>query len=675
MPLLKMPLNKRSSIRLNPHRLKRGAPTAKLIASPRLVTLAAHLCAASCGAFFCSLPAEVRAQDDDDVLLLDTVMTEDDTHTPYRVSSSPTLVQTHTISTRSAGAASSLADVLRESAELRVSESGGRLQKQTISLHGSASQDVLVTYHGITLNALSHASADLSLIPARLLSAAHIHTNAGSQHYGSGALGGLIELESNLAPQSIEIAASLGTLSDYAIFGRAPIRSDHTLTEIALFADHTKGDFKYIDAQNVEHTRTHNGAWRIGGQFTSAWSTDAVLLEAFCFYSALSREIAGLAEFPDAYKNATDTAHIALASLSAFFAPTPLGQSDATFELSAKHHFSRDNYENPASFLGGRPVHAQYDENRTTLSAKAFFSYAQNYTTEIEFGYEHQRVDTNTLIFNNIVPAENTRHIISIRAEENMAWLDDQLRLFAGIRIDEIINSGPAFSPRIAFSYTPNSYFTLRASTSYANRFPAFDELYIKTESIQGDEDLKLQTSILNDISISFAYSPWFELSITGFYNIHWELIRFIPVTAYLYKAKNLPLSTARGVDITANSNLFDLIELSFGYTYNDSFVNKGSLPIPGIARHHTTARVRIHYGILNAWLQTSYSAKIAQKLSGQYAPKDPFRLDAHVAFTIFDKVTISLDVKNLTNDKSSEDFRQSPLPGTTAMLGIEVIQ
>jgi len=647
----------------------------------RISIAAALLSAASCGAFFFAAITDACAQDetpntDQDVLFVDPTLTEDSLEVHDDASTiTDDLVSSVVVSAQSSSAATSLADVLRTSSVLHVSDSGGRLQRQTVSLHGSASQDVLVTFHDIPINALSHASADLSLIPARLLESASVRTNAGSERAGSGGLGGVIELNPTHASHDIELAASAGTLEDFAFFGQKPITTANTSTEFAAFADRTSGKFDYIDAQDEIQTRNHNGAWRLGSLLDFAASTDKAQLEAFLFGAYLEREVAGLSEFPDAFKQANESSLLTLVGLKTAFSPVEVGSSTASFALNANHRYARNHYDNPTGFMGGRPVDALYNENRAFLESAVSFDYANQYSTQIALSYEAQSVGTESLIMGNRVEDEHKRHIITLRAEQNMSWFDEQLRLFAGLRIDEIVYSGQAYSPRIALNYHPVSWFDINASVSYANRFPSFDELYINTESIQGDKNLNMQKSVLNELLLSFNFAPWLEMNITGFYNIHWDLIRFIPVSAILYRAQNLSRSTARGVDLNLKSNIYDYVELSFGYTFNDSFVDEGELPIPGIARHHITARAAGFWQNLEVWVQASYTAKIAQKLSGQYAQHDPFRLDAHVGYTLLDMFKFTVDVQNLTNDRKSQDFRQYPLPGTTAMFGLEIVR
>ena len=122
--------------------------------------------AVGCGAafgssFFCFYPADVAAQDgitqgfaeqtggaqtDEERLVLDTILTS------VQVVNAEKPEKKRRLETGGEGAAASLADIFEGESMLRVLHSGGRLQRQTLSLRGSASQDVMLTYHGVALN-------------------------------------------------------------------------------------------------------------------------------------------------------------------------------------------------------------------------------------------------------------------------------------------------------------------------------------------------------------------------------------------------------------------------------------------------------------------------------------------------------------------------------------------
>ncbi len=621
-----------------------------------------------CGAFFC-FSAQAFA-DASEVVQLDPIVTED-----TRVEGGETtaeLVRAHAVDTHQSGAATSLGDVFRGDAALRVSENGGRLQPQNVSMRGSASQDVLVTYHGITLNALSHASADLSLIPARLLSRVNVKPNAGSEHDGSGALGGSIELQSGFADHAFESLFSVGSLGDYAILGRKNVMSERVSADFAVFADKSLGRFDYVDAQGSEQTREHNAAWRLGGQADALVDAGWATVEAFVFYAMLSREVAGMSEFPDAFREANEASQTALAAVEATSQALEVGQSDATLHFVVNHRYAQDDYKNPSSFLGNRDYHTRYDENRTHAATDAQFLYGA-WETDLSLAYEYQHVKTRRQIVPDDVQTHNARHIASLVVEQKAAFWDERLHAFAGLRTDYVSGDGLAFSPRLAVDISPLSWLAINASGAYATRYPAFDELYLQTEGVQGDPDLKKQTSVLTDLTLVLTLEPWFSLQVEGFYNLHRDLIRFVPITSYAYKAKNLSPSTSRGVDLRAKFHYEDYLSVEAGYAFNDAFIDQGRLPIVGIPRHQVVARISGRYDLFSAWLQATYSAKIATKLSGQYLRTNPFKLDAHVAFDLFGHYLISLDVKNLLNDRTTEDLRQYPLPGISAMLNFEI--
>ena len=148
--------------------------------------------------------------------------------------------------------------VIGELSSVHISDNGSRLQKQSFAYRGSAAQDIVVRYRGVPINALSDASADLTLIPGELMDSADVY--AAGMTGASGAVGGLVDLNARTMHDPLNASIFVSSLRDFSLFGRGQLPFEHGSFNGAVFGDKSPGRFPYVDAQGSRQVREHNGA-------------------------------------------------------------------------------------------------------------------------------------------------------------------------------------------------------------------------------------------------------------------------------------------------------------------------------------------------------------------------------------------------------------------------------
>lgn len=560
-------------------------------------------------------------------------------------------------------------DLLEELSSVRVSDNGSRLQQHTFAYRGAAAQDIVIRYFGVPLNALSDASADLTLIPAQLIDSADIFTNG--LYESSGSVGGLVDLNSKTAETPISASISASSIKDFSLFGRGRMLFENASIDGSVFGDYSKGYFPYIDAQNTRQYREHNAASRFGAQISGNYRSDIAKISAFSLFSSIHRQEAGLSEYPERYRLATQDSRLSLTGIQTEFAPVMAGHALTLFSLNASHRAASHIYDNPTAFIGGSKTHSEYLENRTQIRAEASFTAPKYSQTMLEIGADFQHLSSDFLISGFTTSQIHTRYLLNLGVSELLSFWEDSLQLSAGVHLDWNVEEKPLFSPHAAIKYSPISTLNIWFSSAMGNRYPAFDENYYHTEYMRGNSDLKPQRSILNELGITWNPTKWLKMSASGFYNIHKQLIRFMPVSANLYEAQNIPKAFARGVEMSLYSAFWKGFAIGGNYTFTDA-LTADNAPLPTTAKHRVHGCLTWDDEIWHAGFHIQYTTKMPRNLLGTSYTPQKLRLSLEAALRIYDKWRLSMSIQNLLNDMSSEDVLQRPLPGRHAFITLQ---
>ena len=558
-------------------------------------------------------------------------------------------------------------DVLARVPSVRASSQGNRLGRASVGYRGAAPQDVVVRYEGVAVNALSDASADLSLIPAALIARGRL---TGSAALGAaGADGALIDLygESSETPLSASISAS--SLKDFSLFGRGIVGRDAWGLDGAVFGDLSPGRFAYRDAQGTHRIREHNAASRLGGQLKGHVDLKRAQIEAFSFFSRVAREEAGLSEFPARYRDASEALWLSLSQVRGTFAPVRAGRADMIAGFAVSHRAFENIYDNPTALIGSRPVHTAYLENQTSALVDMQFLAGSWSQTVIQAGYDRQSVALAQRVMGQEDSLSVTDHVLMLSVTEKMSFLHDTVMPSAGVRMDWKIGRTPQISPYLGMRYVPHRTVALLASVSMTGRYPSFDELYYRTEFLRGKASLRAQRAVMAELGVTYQPVESFKLMAVGFYHQYWDLIRFMPVTSYLYEAANLPESRASGVEITADALLWGRLSLLASYNFTHARV--GDRPLPGVAAHQVRGAVAYRDAIFDMRFEASYHTPISRNLLGTSFIGEQLRLNIVADMKLYDGLHLSMAIYNLLDDRSSEDVLQRPLAGRHAFVGL----
>ena len=562
----------------------------------------------------------------------------------------------------------SVVDAVSRMTSVQPQRRGSALQRTSMAFRGAAAQDIAVRYRGVSINSVSDASADLSLIPGRLVSTARL--SAGGAAAATGGVGGVLDLGAESSPGHAA-AVSGTTLGDFSLFGRGFARFGDIRVGGAVFGDRSPGEFDYVDDQGVLRWRRHNAASRVGAQVEADADLGAARLAAYSLYSRIDRQEAGLSEFPSRYRDAEQHVWLSLSRAEAEFAPIGAGAAQFVGRVWASHRAAGDVYDNPTAYVGGRPTHTDYLENQTSVRGGGDFVTGTWGVTSIEAGYEARLVRAEHLVYGSTQTLEHAGHLIFVQAAESVSLWDDRLRAALTLHGEWIVGSDPIANGHLGIAARPWDWLELWGSAAVASRYPSDNEKYYRTESIRGAEDLHPQHGYLAEAGIAGSYGDAVRVSVAGFYHYYTEIIRFVPITPYLYQAQNLTDVTSRGLEVTARATFWRGLGLDARYSLVDATTDAGN-PMPTNARHNLLAILRWDDPVWEARAALSYRSRIPLNMSGTAFLPPRWNLDASVRFRFWPGWSLVFEIRNLLNDRESEDLLQQPLPGRRAALSLE---
>jgi len=562
-----------------------------------------------------------------------------------------------------AGEARDTAGLLTEVPGLLIQQLGGFGQSQSVSMRGASSNGVLVLLDGVPLNGAG-GLVDLSRLPVAWLSRLEVLRGGAGAAYGSGALGGAVNLVTRDLSQtpsaSIELGA--GSFGTYAGHGSlaGPLLGGEGL--LVVHAGRSAGDFPYLhdatpawDGDVPEPRRRVNNDAAIGGGLLRFRRplTRALSIEALGALTLDARGLAGteLNPSPDLRESHRRT-HAALRVLHAAAGAPELSargwyRSDATrrlgFSAGAQHHAALGVELDAAIALGRAHV----------LSAHA--SLAREW-----FDDARQAV---------------VRHQAALSLMDSwQPW--SFLTLVPSIRVDRI-GEDTLLSPKLGAAVQLPLQFVLRANLGRSHRAPRFLELYVPQGGLAPNAALLPERALGGDVGLAYA-SPALQVGVTAFQTRYENLISYEMYPPSLPRPYNLGSAQVRGLESSLQFRPWTWLSASGSWTWLNGLnliqdVRYHLKALPYRPAHRGFARLEGGPGWLraHAQLEAQTAQFIDRTESTSLEPRAMLHLglSAHLG-PVIHPVRIAFEARNAT-DVRVHDFNGYPLPGRSFHLTV----
>ena len=563
------------------------------------------------------------------------------------------------------GEAKQTAELLAPTPGVVMIDAGGLGQAKLLNIRGASTNGVLVFLDGIPLNGAG-GGVDLARIPSAIVERFEVLRGAAGTKYGSGGLGGAINVLTHATRRGAEISAeatqgSFGTwLAQVAAAGS--LGQGQGL--VMLHGAHSSGDFSYPyndkpelpGNPSVQRSRENNDATLGGGlvkyhhSLPRGWSLDAM-----GELSLESRGLAGTVENPTPDARQSSQRVSSTLRLNRSF--------DPGIEISGRGFYRRDHLSFHGGYFG-----SGLEEVDSAVGAEIG-------TTAAIGGWQQLSALVN-------VEYESLQQA----ASPNPSWFrggllfSDEILLFSGrlsaipsVRFDR---TGPfnGISPKLGALLTLPGGFELRGNVGSAYRAPSFLELYVAQGTLLPNPDLKPERSISADLTIGHRTSVS-SASVGAFSSSYENLISYEYYPPLLAKAYNFNSAYVYGLEVEGELRPSSFLSALIGYTLLFS-QNLRDDPryylkeLPYRPRHKLYARVSAGPKIARAHAELNYqSSQFFNRTETLSIPARAF-LNVGISSQVFSspEVTASLEVKNALNVQT-QDLDGYPLPGRAAYL------
>jgi iron complex outermembrane receptor protein len=495
----------------------------------------------------------------------------------------------------------SLADALNEVAGLRLRRLGGLEAYSAASIRGSSANQVIVLQDGVPLGSASGPEVNLSELPLDQYQEIQVYRGPSAAHFGSGAMGGVINLITRTpeGTATTRTEAGVGSLLpgqwnprrilSASALRRVTLRTRGQLANTKLLAlgsfMNTEGDFTYyndngtrLDQSDDSYSRRKNndatqwdmllrGDTSLNSRLRVDWGQNA---------SARSQGIPGYT-----HGEGTTTRFRTLKSMT--FAELDQRTGSSWFpriKARVSVRLRRDEWEDPHGDVG---LSNDHDDDLVVdlagqLRAAARLPFT-NGTGWLQTDVRHETFSHRTRLID-----EDTwgwqRTTWALGSWLTWALAGGKIEVAPQARFEVVHDSPMAGGPpvhggrsdfeaqtrtfaseQVGVLYRPTSWLMLRSATGLTQRAPTFLELFGDRGTIVSNPELEPETGWTADGSVAFRARPWKRLTqakaeVTGFYRRATNLIQMAPNSQKTFHWVNIGAARVAGIEAAGGLTL-----------------------------------------------------------------------------------------------------------------------
>ncbi|HPN88944.1 MAG TPA: TonB-dependent receptor [Candidatus Omnitrophota bacterium] len=446
--------------------------------------------------------------------------------------------------------AKNLAEALSKLANVNIKDSGGLSALKTVSMRGATASQVLILQDGRPLNSPRDGQIDLSAISLDSVKRIEVLRGAGASLYGSGAMGGTINIITKQPPkegQKTEISTGFGTFKTYqekishgAKVGNLGYLINAGYLSSEGFRKNSEKNSKDVDAKFTYQLNESNSLI-----FNTGFLKSKVGAPGSMTYTDDNDKQFDLKNFQD---------------LNWKFSP------DDTTAFSVKAYQTYSQIQFLENTTDGWFADNQKDTH-TTKSRGLDFQLSKNITEN------YQTIVGFNPVWNINDSTSSSKHDYSVLSGymQNKWDVLENLRLDFGARVDDYSNFGTELNPSLSFLYSATDWAKLRGSISRSFRAPTFNELYWPDEGpwgSKGNENVKPEKGISKEIGVETEINKFLKPSVAYFRNDYKDLISWTQQSSLRYEPLNINKAVVDGIEFNNKMSLTDHWSFDGGFTF-----------------------------------------------------------------------------------------------------------
>lgn len=563
------------------------------------------------------------------------------------------------------------AELLASAPGTVIQDSGGWGQSKSVGLRGAAANGTLVLLDGMPLNGAG-GLVDVSRVPLALAERFEVLRGGAGARYGSGGLGGVINIVTRRAGPTPRVAAELAYGSFDTLLGQAsasgPLAGGEAL--LLVHGGTSSGRFPYFfnpspladGTSGEERLRTNNDARAAGAlvKWQHALGTGGTV-DVLGELSLDERGLAGTVWNPAEDVRQRGGRLSASARLA--------GSAPGGLQGSVRAWARRDSLE----LRGGAPAQQGVQLHQVggvEAEGQVLAGGAHVLSAVLSAGGE---------ALGEVEPSAAPRpEPVWLRAsamamDEWLLW-DGALVVAPSLRVEQ---AGPytLLSPKVGLTALLPAGLELRANAGQAWRAPSFLELYVRQGNLLPNSALRPEQALYADAALAYR-SGYLTASVGGFASLYTDLIVYEAYPPFAAKAMNVDSALAAGLEAEGEWRPHPWVVGSLAYTllltYNlQQDVRYYLLELPNRPRHTLAARVEVGPQWLTGRVELRAGSERLLNRTGEH--RLPARAFLHVGLSTRPwggALTVSAEVQNAL-DVRAADFDGFPLPGRAVYVSL----
>jgi len=525
---------------------------------------------------------------------------------------------------------------------------------------GFQTKRVLVMQDGRRLNEQYQGNVELTTLPADNIDRIEVLRGPASALYGSGAMGGVVNIITRRGGDTPETAVSAGYGTHNTVRSALRHSARFGALDYALGGSfiETDGYLSRADGTPLEWRATNldaNVGWALSPQsdlriFAGAYRGDGAEFSADREARKNHQMVTLAHRWPAAH--------------------------DGRLELRLYRNGQRDEY----AWLGrGTGI---YDQE--TLAAEIVHSFWANDHHRLTFGAELRR---DAVDIREIDGDIDERATIQALFAQDEWFITDRLHVQTGVRVDRDLDYDTEWSPRVAALYRLSDAGEVYASYSRAHRNPGLSDRYVRVIFwnllFVGNPDLEPETLDAYEIGTRQRFGNRVSTELTVFYNDMRDSFEgmFNPELDAM-RPENISDSKTYGVEASARGHITGNLDAFLNYTYTEGEIVRDARPgiegnrIPYLARHKANAGLALDAGRVG---MHELSVQTVGSRHTDFDNSSDGQLDRYTLAHWSSRVQVAptawvrLNIHNIA-DTTYQHYRQFDQPGRLVTGSLELV-
>jgi len=522
------------------------------------------------------------------------------------------------------------------------------------AFRGTTAQQTAVIWNGININSQTLGQTDFNAVNSLGFNNMTIKSGGGSVFYGSSAIGGSIHLNSDLYFYETfenELLFRYGSFDTYDGRFQTTIASENYSLKVGFTHSQSENDFPWIG----KNRKNLNGQFE-NSTFNTDFgykinSTNTIKVYSQYFVGDRHFSLVIRTETPTKYHNTNIRNLLEWTSIFNRF----------TSRVKLAHLFEQYKYfphiDDPyftfgkvESFIGKYDL--AYDLSKK-IRLNAIIDLTQNHGQGSDIKNEKRQIGSASFMF---------KHLLSERFLYEIA-----------LRKETTNNYQSPFLYSLGTKYDFSSFYSLKFNASKNFRIPTYNDLYWKGS---GNPDLKPETSLQAEINNDFKFKN-FKFSITAYYNLIDDMLRWLPSDGGSWKPINTDKVEIFGLEITfLYSHYFGKhkININGSYGYTSSKDKKSDKYLIYVPFHKANGGISYAYKNLNIYGEFLYVGEVYTRSDN----KSKYNLEGYqvlnlgIDYTFKESYTFGVKIQNVFNT-FYQSVESRPLPGRNFMTYLNI--